>query len=431
MVTEQFSDRILQILIAAALVSLICGLIQEGVYGLIEGGAILFSIVIIVSVTAGNNYVKEKQFQALQKKCDLSTAVCIRNGITQQLSTEDLVVGDIVNFETGKTVPADCVLLVANDLTADEAALTGESLQSDKLNVTPQNYSKNPNPFMLHSTLVKTGTGQGLVCCVGGNTQAGKAAKALSIANDITPLQAKLERIADQIGTVGFYAAVLTFTALCARHAIAIYAHGLPFVSMDTLSNLIDFFIVGVTIVVVAVPEGLPLAVTISLAFSVSKMFQEHNLVRKLHASETMGGANEICSDKTGTLTLNRMTVQALYAGQQVFVGESNKDLKNTKCGQTVAQCVIYNSAAFVQTETSGVKTIQGNVTESGMIKYLMESGFDVELMIQKRKTPGFIVMEQPFNSAIKKQITAVRNEHGGVRVFVQGAPEGVIEECV
>jgi P-type E1-E2 ATPase len=106
---------------------------------------------------------------------------------------------------------------------------------------------------------------------------------------------------------------------------------------MDTFSKLIDYFIVAVTIIVVAVPEGLPLAVTISLAFSVSKMFKEHNLVRKLHASETMGGANEICSDKTGTLTLNRMTVQALYAGRQIFVGESNKDLKRTKFGQTLA----------------------------------------------------------------------------------------------
>ena len=190
---------------------------------------------------------------------------------------------------------------------------------------------------MLQSTLVKTGTGQGLVCCVGGNTQAGKAAKALSIANDVTPLQTKLACIADQIGTVGFYAAILTFTALCFRHAITVYTQSLPLVSMDTFSKLIDYFIVAVTIIVVAVPEGLPLAVTISLAFSVSKMFKEHNLVRKLHASETMGGANEICSDKTRTLTLNTMTVQALYAGRQIFVGESNKDLKRTKFGQTLA----------------------------------------------------------------------------------------------
>jgi magnesium-transporting ATPase (P-type) len=183
-----------------------------------------------------------------------------------------------------------------------------------------------------------------LVLCVGEHTIAGKADRALSIQNEITPLQAKLERIADQVGTLGLTCAILTFSALVLRHAAQLYMRGDDWLSFENLTFLIDSFIVAVTIVVVAVPEGLPLAVTLSLAFSVSKMFKEHNLVRRLHASETMGGANEICSDKTGTLTLNKMTVQALYAGGKVYEGDKNCKLLTVPIGLTLAEAAIYNS---------------------------------------------------------------------------------------
>jgi magnesium-transporting ATPase (P-type) len=185
---EPFEDRILQILIAAAVVSLICGVAQHGWNGLIEGVSILMSICIIVSVTATNNYIKEKQFQELQQKQDVTSAIVVRNSVTKTVSSEELVVGDVVVVETGKVVPADCVLFEAIEMTVNESTLTGETVSVNKQHVTPQNYSSNPSPFLLSSTLVETGKGLALVCAVGDHTCAGKANRALDIENEATPL---------------------------------------------------------------------------------------------------------------------------------------------------------------------------------------------------------------------------------------------------
>jgi len=167
---------------------------------------------------------------------------------------------------------------------------------------------------LLGSTLIQTGTGRGFVLAVGKHTRAGSAAQILDIESELTPLQKKLETIANQIGTLGVYVAVLTFIAMAVRLLVQIfYANSREISDKQNLADLMDAFIIAVTVVVVAVPEGLPLAVTISLAFSVSEMQKENNMVRRLHASETMGGANEICTDKTGTLTRNEMTVMAMW----------------------------------------------------------------------------------------------------------------------
>lgn len=204
----------------------------------------------------------------------------------------------------GKAVPADCVLLSSIEMQANESSLTGETEPVHKSHVTQDNYSSNPCPFILQTTLIETGQGKAIVLAVGDLTCAGKANRALDIENELTPLQKKLETIAEQIGMVGFYVAVLTFFALLIRLAIKTYLSGTgEYFTSENGMLVLNFFIIAVTVIVVAVPEGLPLAVTISLAFSVSKMFKENNLVRRLHASETMGGAHEICSDKTGTLT--------------------------------------------------------------------------------------------------------------------------------
>ena len=154
---ENFEDRILQILIAAAIVSLVCGVIEHGWGCLIECVSILISICIIVSVTATNNWVKEKQFQELQAKSDKTSAIVVRNGVTTTISSEELVVGDLVVIECGKAIPADCVLLSSIDIITNESSLTGETEAMHKSHVTQDNYSSNPNPFILQSTLVETG----------------------------------------------------------------------------------------------------------------------------------------------------------------------------------------------------------------------------------------------------------------------------------
>ena len=289
MIGESFEDTILQILIGAAIVSTIVGVIKDGWMGLVEGGSILMAVVIIVAITTANNYKKEKQFQELQRKSDLSTTIVIRQGRTQTISAEDIVVGDIVTIESGKTIPADCVLIDSLDLQCNEAGLTGESENLHKSHVTQENYSSNPVPFVLQSTLAETGQAKAIVCAVGERTQAGKADRILDIENELTPLQTKLETIANQIGTVGVYAAILTFMALIIRLMISIFIQQqVAFMDFRNVTAVLNAFIIAITVIVVAVPEGLPLAVTISLAYSVSKMFKENNLVRSLHAAETM-----------------------------------------------------------------------------------------------------------------------------------------------
>lgn len=202
----------------------------------------------------------------------------------------------------------------------------------------------------------------------------------------------KLETIAEQIGMVGFYVAILTFSALVIRILIGtMMAGNAAFLSWANVMGVLNAFIIAITVIVVAVPEGLPLAVTISLAFSVSKMFEEHNLVRRLHASETMGGANEICSDKTGTLTQNRMTVQAVYLNGDTTNGESFPSIHLNQNANILAESVVYNSSAFIETESSGLKVVKGNVTEAGLLKYLMGSKVDVEMLIASKQKEGFI----------------------------------------
>lgn len=203
-------------------------------------------------------------------------------------------------------IPADCVLINSTDVAADESSMTGEPDQVEKHHITESNYEHNPNPFLIAQSLIVSGQGVAIVCAVGANTRAGMAVEKLNIEEEPTPLQTKLETIANEIGKLGVYVSLLTFVAMTINLIVkTLYDDEKTLISMDTLNAVIGYVIISITIIVVAVPEGLPLAVTISLAFSVMKMKKENNLVRKLHASETMGGANEICTDKTGTLTKN------------------------------------------------------------------------------------------------------------------------------
>jgi magnesium-transporting ATPase (P-type) len=236
--------------------------------------------------------------------------VVIRNGCETTISSESLVVGDLVKIAAGKMIAADCILVEATGVSTNESSLTGETVNKYKLNMNEENYTRNPCPFLLKGTLVETGQGLAIVAAVGEKTRAGASAKALDVEKDLTPLQLKLESVANMIGGVGLWTAVLTFVCMCGRLAYKIYTSEDPqWFTFENGVSVLNYFIFGITVVVCAVPEGLPLAVTISLAYSVNQMFKLNNLVRKLHASETMGGAHEICSDKTGTLTMNKMTL--------------------------------------------------------------------------------------------------------------------------
>mmetsp|Transcript_33196 Transcript_33196/g.41064 ORF Transcript_33196/g.41064 Transcript_33196/m.41064 type:complete len:362 (-) Transcript_33196:1345-2430(-) len=200
----------------------------------------------------------------------------------------------------------------------------------------------------------------------------------------------------------------------------------------QNIADVLNAFILGITIVVVAIPEGLPLAVTIGLAFSVGKMQEENNLVRSMKSSETMGNANEICTDKTGTLTMNQMQVMEAYFEDEVMQGSSSPTLQHCNSFELISESIIYNSTAFIEGgENGSVKETSGNVTEVGMIKYLAQSKINVERMIEQR-AKNQIVFKLPFNSKRKRSTMVIKHpsQAGMVRVFVKGAPEIIIEKC-
>lgn len=327
LICECFEDFILKVLCVAAVVTLAVGMFEDPSSGWIEGVSIIAAIVIIVSVTTVNNYSNEKKFQELQGKQDQATAIVVRNGVTTTIDSTELVVGDVVTIEPGKRIPADCILISSVGMSCNESDMTGEPDALRKSHVTDQNFDQNPNPFVLKGSLVEEGQGVGLVAAVGPNTRAGQVEKAMDIAEEQTPLQAKLEVIANDIGKIGTLVAFLTLLVIFLKVTLTIT--GEP--AQDINGNEIEMstgeivgmylqgFVLALSIIICAVPEGLPLAVTIALAFSVAQMLTQHNLVRKMNASETMGNANEICTDKTGTLTKNEMTVMTYYFGRQVY----------------------------------------------------------------------------------------------------------------
>lgn len=227
-----------------------------------------------------------------------------------------------MQVETGEIFPVDGFLLKGNNLVCDESSITGETDPIKKYAIGQA--GKTPRPFLISGSKVIEGSGEMVVLAVGDMSSVGKQ-KALMNEEDEeekkTPLQHKLDLLVEQIGKIGLYCAILTFSAMVINLVLSVYTSEDPEVQLftiDNLSEVVDYFIIGVTIIVVAIPEGLPLAVTIALAYAVGKMKDENNLVRTLDSCETMGGADTICSDKTGTLTENRMKVKKLFALEEV-----------------------------------------------------------------------------------------------------------------
>lgn len=417
---ESFEDATLLILIACAVVQLSIAYVRGESFG--ESIPILAAVVIVSSVTAVQNYSKDKEFQSLSEvKKDRQIAVR-RNGADTSIPVAELVVGDIALLSPGDSVPGDGVVLTAHQLAVDESALTGESLARRK---------KRGDPVWA-GMKVNEGTGLILVTNVGVATHYGQLARSLTLEDPpATPLQDKLEVLAEQIGYVGMACGAATFVALT-----VVLALSGPEWSKDW-TKLLDFFIVGVTIVVVAVPEGLPLAVTIALAFSMRQMLADKNLVRELKACETMGSATVIASDKTGTLTENRMTVQHALVHDVVW---SASDTKATvlKPGAAAAlnMALAVNSTASVAQAPLGSTTPEyvGNKTEGAMLWWSMQE-FGATPM-RARETAD-IVYRVPFSSGRKFMLTVVAGDAADeidsgstFAVVAKGAPEVVLPAC-
>ena len=435
------------------MVSIILGAITEGLSGCIDGVAILCAVLIVLNVTAINDLQKDKQFRELNAENNRRNITVIRDGHQSQILVDDLVVGDIVQISAGDTVPADGIYLSGNNVKMDESKLTGESDQVEK---------GAKNPFIVSSSECHEGTLTMLVVAVGPHSVFGRMRSMIeSSGNEFTPLQVKLARLAKQLSGVGGFMAIITVLVIIGMHLYRYFtgrgtvdSNGNPYWARENWNAIIDAFIEGVAIMVLAIPEGLPLAVAIALAYSVKKMMKDNNLVRHLSACETMGSANTICSDKTGTLTQNQMTVVQGW----VYNEEDQSQLLNTlksgdqaeydafiaKCKQVsevprtlLLENALLNNDAYLTTTKDGREVGVGSAVEVAMLKWARLLGVDYLQMREKnpqlKEDDGAsvgIIKLFPFHSARKRSSCLLRLPNGKFRLYVKGAPEMVIRLC-
>lgn len=418
---EPLEDLMLRILIFSGLFSLVLGSIQHPDSGWIEGLAILLAVVIVTLVTAGNNYQKERQFRSLEET-EAENAVVVRRGQEMEIPSTEVQVGDLIVLAQGVAVIADGVYVSGTDLTIDESALTGESDAIKK---------SFDNPFIKSGTAVLDGEGIYLVTAIGVNSTRGQISASLESEAEETPLQERLGVLANQVGVGGTGVAIVLFVVLTIFWIVDNSQKSNNWV--NSLPDLLNFFIMSITLVVVAVPEGLPLAVTIALAYSMKKMLKDQNLVRVLAACETMGNATMICSDKTGTLTKNEMTVVAVVLGGRLFrdnlpaPNELNDEIRSS-----LIEGEALNSKVFrvppKPDEPSGApeKFAGGNQTAAALLRYAISLAGGNYHKIEEIRKQVKIEKAYPFNSAKKQGSVLVR--HGaGSRLYVKGAVEQIL----
>ncbi|XP_054824199.1 calcium-transporting ATPase 2, plasma membrane-type-like [Prosopis cineraria] len=425
-VWEALQDMTLMILGVCALVSLIVGIAMEGwPHGAHDGLGIVASILLVVFVTATSDYRQSLQFKDLDKEKKKITIQVIRNGYRQKMSIYDLLPGDIVHLALGDQVPADGLFLSGFSVLIDESSLTGES---EPVMVSSE------NPFLLSGTKVKDGSCKMLVTTVGMRTQWGKLMATLSEGgDDETPLQVKLNGVATIIGKIGLFFAVVTFAVLVQGLLTRKFQEGslLTWSGDDALRTL-EFFAVAVTIVVVAVPEGLPLAVTLSLAFAMKKMMNDKALVRNLAACETMGSATTICSDKTGTLTTNRMTVvkTCIFMTRKEVSNDASSTLPSDLpdyAMKLLLQSIFLNTGGDVVVNEHGKREVLGTPTDTAILELGLSLGGDFEAERNACK----LVKVEPFNSVKKRMGVVVElPEGGGFRAHTKGASEIILAAC-
>lgn len=426
-VWEALQDMTLMILGVCAFVSLIVGIATEGwPKGSHDGLGIVASILLVVFVTATSDYRQSLQFRDLDKEKKKITVQVTRNGFRQKLSIYDLLPGDIVHLAIGDQVPADGLFLSGFSVVIDESSLTGES---EPVMVNAQ------NPFLLSGTKVQDGSCKMLITTVGMRTQWGKLMATLTEGgDDETPLQVKLNGVATIIGKIGLFFAVVTFAVLVQGMFMRKLSTGTHWIwSGDEALELLEYFAIAVTIVVVAVPEGLPLAVTLSLAFAMKKMMNDKALVRHLAACETMGSATTICSDKTGTLTTNHMTVVKSCICMKV------QDVANKGSGlqseipesavKLLVQSIFNNTGGEVVVNKHGKTEILGTPTETA----ILELGLSLGGNFQEERKSYKVIKVEPFNSTKKRMgvVIELPGEGGSLlRAHTKGASEIVLAAC-
>lgn len=412
---EKYNDPIIKILLVAALVSL--GLsVLNGEY--IETIGIILAIILATTVGFVFEMDAARKFQSLTALGEEQPVKVIREGQTLEVARREVVVGDIIIVETGDEIPADARLIESTALQIDESSLTGEPMANK--HVVDADHPADaeatyPSDLILRSTMVMGGRATARVEAVGDATEIGKVArKATELTAVKTPLNLQLTRLAKLISVVGTSISIAAFVIFL-THDILVNPlwHTANYVGMATV--VLKYFMMAVTLIVMAVPEGLPMAVTLALALNMRRMLKSNNLVRKLHACETMGAVTVICTDKTGTLTQNRMQVADLYR-----VKAEDADAK-ALTDPLFHAALALNTTADLDPEGHGI----GNPTECALLLWLQGQG----LHYQDLRSAHAMLKREPFSTE-RKYMATVADVDGQAWLFVKGAPEIVTTFC-
>ncbi|KAF5139004.1 Calcium-transporting ATPase 2 [Metarhizium anisopliae] len=466
------SDKVLVLLCIVAGISLFIGVYQALFQPHLPGQpriewvdslTIMAAVLIVVVTGAVNDYQKEKQFARLVKKTEDRVVEAIRSGKSTEISVFDILVGDILHVSAGSVIPADGVLVTGFSVRCDESSITGES---DHITKTPLNtalsrldigeVAKDIDPFMISGSKVLKGMGTYLVTGVGVNSMYGRLKMDVTERTEATPLQKKLSDIADRIAVAGVTVSVLLFAVLGIEILVQLPGSDRSFVEL--VQMFLRVFMISISIIVVAVPEGLPLAVTLALAIGVTRMLKDNNLVRVLSACETMGNATVVCSDKTGTLTMNKMAVAAGCVGldgsfddlghQGMEENPSSPDERNQPCysglgsssslvrfrssvdplvRDVLMQSISTNSTAS-EGVVDGIATFIGSSTEVALVTFA-RTWLGMQ-PLQEERANTHIVQACPFDSRRKYMATVALQANGLHRLYLKGAPEVILRKC-
>ena len=429
-IIDCFEDATLKVLLVASIVSLIIGIGKDGWgTGWIEGTAIFAAVFIVVSISSYMNYNEKEQFLKLSRETKLKTVVVVRDGMEKQISLEDVLVGDILKLRIGDIINVDCIIYGNGKAEMDESPVTGESDLMKKIPTFEKKDNKYACPFVFSGSQVQDGTGNMIVCAVGDKTFEGANKALLNVEGkkgedgedaNLTPLKKQLSELADMIGDMGYIMAILIGCLMIVKDCIIKLTLGQSLFTPETLDVFVNAFIIAVTVIVVAIPEGLPMAVTISLAYSVEKMKDEHNLVKHLDKSEAMGNVNNVCTDKTGTLTKGVMELIKIWIEKQDYEIERG-DVTDERLRTLIYNCMWKNITVVESLNEKGETVLNGDMTEKAIYNYLKKGNYQ----LSGNRTGDYIL---PFKSEYKYMMNIYKNEDGSFTLYAKGAPERIGE---
>uniref|UniRef100_A0A7N2LTL7 Calcium-transporting ATPase n=2 Tax=Quercus lobata TaxID=97700 RepID=A0A7N2LTL7_QUELO len=426
---EAFKDLTILILLGCAVLSLVFGIKEDGIKeGWYDGGSIFVAIFLVIAVSTISNFKQNRQFDKLSKVSNNIEIDVVRAGRRQHISIFEIVVGDIICLKIGDQVPADGLFLNGYSLQVDESSMTGES-EHVEVNCS--------HPFLFSGTKVVDGYAQMLVTSVGMNTTWGEMMSSISRdTNEQTPLQVRLNKLTSSIGKVGLAVAFLVLVVLLVRYFTGNTEdengnkefNGSSTKVNDILNAVVGIVAAAVTIVVVAIPEGLPLAVTLTLAYSMKRMMADQAMVRKLSACETMGSATTICTDKTGTLTLNEMKVTKFWLGKESFVPATFSSI-TPYILKLVQEGVALNTTGSIYRPTSGSEIeFSGSPTEQAILSWAV---LELNMEMEQLKQSCQILYVEAFNSQKKRSAVVMRRKiDNTIHVHWKGAAEMILKMC-